>query len=136
MNYRYCWLRDAAMTVGALSMLGSTEEADAFMKWLEDILENAAAPERVHPLYALDGSILGPEAVVDTLPGYAGSRPVRIGNAAQGQVQLDVFGPICAMVAETVNQRGFVTSRDLQTVSACVEAVRRRWREALSPIPI
>jgi len=67
---------------------------------------------------------------VDTLPGYAGSRPVRIGNAAQGQVQLDVFGPICAMVAETVNQRGFVTSRDLQTVSACVEAVRRRWREA------
>ena len=129
-DYRYCWLRDAAMTVGALSMLGSTEEADAFMKWLEDILENAAAPERVHPLYALDGSILGPEAVVDTLPGYAGSRPVRIGNAAQGQVQLDVFGPICAMVAETVNQRGFVTSRDLQTVSACVEAVRRRWREA------
>ena len=128
-DYRYCWLRDAAMTVGALSLLGSTEEADAFMKWLEDILEAASSPERVHPLYALDGSILGPEAVVDTLPGYAGSRPVRIGNAAQGQVQLDVFGPICAMVADTATQRGFVTARDLSTVEACVQAVRRRWRE-------
>ena len=128
-DYRYCWLRDAAMTVGALSLLGSTEEADAFMMWLEVILESASSPERVHPLYALDGSILGPEAVVDTLPGYAGSRPVRIGNAAQGQVQLDVFGPICAMVADTVEQRGFVTARDLATVNACVQAVRRRWRE-------
>lgn len=128
-DYRYCWLRDAAMTVGSLALLGSTEEADAFMIWLEAILDRAASPERVHPLYSLDGSILGPEAVVDTLPGYAGSRPVRIGNAAQGQVQLDVFGPICAMVADTAKQRGFVTSRDLTTVNACIEAVRRRWRE-------
>lgn len=128
-DYRYCWLRDGAMTVGALSLLGSTEEADAFMIWLEEILDAAASPERVHPLYALDGSILGPEAVVDTLPGYAGSRPVRIGNAAQGQVQMDVFGPICAMVADTAKQRGFVTARDLSTVNTCVQAVRRRWRE-------
>ena len=128
-DYRYCWLRDAAMTVGALSLLGSTDEADAFMIWLEEILESASSPERVHPLYALDGSILGPEAVVDTLPGYAGSRPVRIGNAAQGQVQMDVFGPVCAMVADTAKSRGFVTSRDLSTVNACVQAVKRRWRE-------
>ncbi len=128
-DYRYCWLRDAAMTVNTLSLLGSTDEADAFMIWLETILETASSPERVHPLYSLDGSMLGPEAVVDTLPGYAGSRPVRIGNAAQGQVQLDIFGPICAMVADTAKQRGFVTSRDLSTVNACVQAVRRRWRE-------
>ena len=59
----------------------------------EDILENAAAPERVHPLYALDGSIPGPEAVVDTLPGYAGSRPVRIGNAAQVRSSSMSLGP-------------------------------------------
>lgn len=128
-DYRYCWLRDAAMTVGALSQLGSTKEADAFMDWLSQILDVATAPDRVHPLYTLEGTILGPEAVVDTLPGYAGSRPVRIGNAAQGQVQLDVFGPICAMVAETAAARGFVTGRDLETVNACVEAVARRWRE-------
>lgn len=128
-DYRYCWLRDGAMTVGALSLLGSTQEADSFLAWLEAVFASAASPDHVHPLYALDGTILGPEAVVDTLPGYAGSRPVRIGNAAQGQVQLDVFGPICAMVADTAAQRGFVTARDLTIVNACVDAVSRRWNE-------
>jgi trehalose 6-phosphate phosphatase len=129
-DYRYCWLRDAAMTVGALSILGSTAEADAFMAWLENVMEAAGGPDWVHPLYSLEGYILGPEAVVDTLPGYAGSRPVRIGNAAQGQVQLDVFGPICAMVADTAAARGHVTGIDLLTVRSCIEAVARRWREA------
>ncbi len=128
-DYRYCWLRDAAMTVHALSSLGSTAEADAYIVWLANILDAVASPERVHPLYSLDGNTLGPEAVIDTLPGYAGSRPVRIGNAAQGQVQLDVFGPICAMIAATVAVRG-VTSRDLEVVNACVEAVKQRWKEA------
>ncbi len=116
------------MTVHALSSLGSTAEADAYIVWLATILDSVASPDRVHPLYSLDGNILGPEAVVDTLPGYAGSRPVRIGNAAQGQVQLDVFGPICAMIATTADVRG-VTGRDLEVVNACVEAVRRRWKE-------
>ena len=128
-DYRYCWLRDAAMTVGALSLLGSTAEADAYLMWLSNVFDTSASPDRVHPLYTLEGTILGPEAVVDTLPGYAGSRPVRIGNAAQGQVQLDVFGPICAMVANTARARGYVTGRDLATVNSCVEAVSRRWTE-------
>ncbi|NQU36335.1 MAG: trehalose-phosphatase [Actinobacteria bacterium] len=129
-DYRYCWLRDAAMTVGALSLLGSTDEADAFMVWLKRVMVTVGRPDRVHPLYSLEGHILGPEAVVDTLPGYAGSRPVRIGNAAQGQVQLDVFGPICEMVAVTAAERGSVTELDLLTVRSCVEAVSRRWHEA------
>lgn len=128
-DYRYCWLRDAAMTANALTLLGSTSEADAFLGWLEQIFETTASPERVHPLYRLDGSILGPEAVVDTLPGYAGSRPVRIGNAAQGQVQLDVFGPILELVANAARVRGWVTARDLALANQCVEAVRRRWNE-------
>jgi len=129
-DYRYCWLRDAAMTVSALSLIGSTDEADAFMGWLARVVEAAGGPDRVHPLYSVEGHILGPEAVVDTLPGYAGSRPVRIGNAAQGQLQLDVFGPICEMVAVTAHERGEVTELDLSTVRSCVEAVSRRWREA------
>jgi len=128
-DYRYCWLRDGAMTVGALALLGRTQEADAFIGWLNPLFEAAASPERVHPLYTLDGNLLGPEAVVDTLPGYAGSRPVRIGNAAQGQVQLDVFGPICNMIADTAHARGFVTGNDLAIINSCVEAVERRWNE-------
>ena len=128
-DYRYCWLRDASMTVDAIALLGSTAEADAFLGWLEGVFEDCGSPDRVHPLYRLDGSILGPEAVVDTLPGYAGSRPVRIGNAAQGQVQLDVFGPICDLISTAARTRGYVTSRDLALVNACVEAVKRRWQE-------
>ncbi|MFZ1363112.1 MAG: trehalose-phosphatase [Candidatus Nanopelagicales bacterium] len=129
-DYRYCWLRDAAMTVEALALLGSTSEADSYIEWIQDIFTNAAGPDRVHPLYALDGSQLGPEAVVEMLPGYAGSRPVRIGNAAQGQVQLDVFGPICSMLVTAAKARGAVTPTDIRLVSECVEAVERRWEEA------
>jgi len=55
------------------------------------MLAGLPEPERLHPVYALDGSLLGPEAVIDSLPGYAGSRPVRIGNLAEQQVQIDVF---------------------------------------------
>lgn len=128
-DYRYCWLRDAAMTVEALALLGSTSEADSFIEWLQEIFAHAAGPDRVHPLYALDGSQLGPEAVVEVLPGYAGSRPVRIGNAAQGQVQLDVFGPICSMIVTAARARGAVTPTDLTIVAECVEAVERRWQE-------
>lgn len=128
-DYRYCWLRDAAMTVEALAMLGSTSEADSFIAWLQDIFYHAAGPDRVHPLYTIDGSILGPEAVVEALPGYAGSRPVRIGNAAQGQIQLDVFGPVCSMIVTTARTRGAVTATDIEIASDCVEAVQRRWQE-------
>lgn len=90
-DYRYCWVRDAALTAGALVSLGSTDEAVAFLRWLRTMLAGLPEPERLHPVYALDGSLLGPEAVIDSLPGYAGSRPVRIGNLAEQQVQIDVF---------------------------------------------
>lgn len=127
-DYRYCWLRDASMTVHALVLLGSVREAEAFLSWLQQVLTTAISPDRIHPLYSICGSILGPEAVVDTLPGYAGSRPVRIGNAAQGQVQLDVYGPICALVADVARLRG-VTGVDIQIINNCVNAVSHRWRE-------
>ena len=70
-DYRYCWLRDAAMTARALVSLGSVAEADAFLDWLHSIVSSLPGPERLHPVYAINGSSLGPEAVIDTLPGYA-----------------------------------------------------------------
>ncbi len=97
-DYRYCWLRDAALTARALVSLGSTAEADAFLDWLRGVLSGLPAPERLHPVYTLDGSTPGPEAVIDTLPGYAGSRPVRVGNLADQQVQLDVFGAVVELI--------------------------------------
>jgi trehalose 6-phosphate phosphatase len=78
-DYRYCWPRDAAMTARALVSLGSTAEADAFLNWLRGILAGLPGPERLRPVYALDGSAPGSEAVIDTLPGYAGL-PARSGR--------------------------------------------------------
>ena len=128
-DYRYCWIRDAAMTAHVLLMLGSTAEAQAFLSWLQIILATASSPEHLRPLYTIHGQALGPEAVVDTLPGYAGSRPVRVGNAAQGQVQLDVFGPVIELLADLCHERDRVTADDLWLAMTCMEAVAKRWQE-------
>ena len=129
-DYRYCWLRDAAMSAHALVDLGSLAEAEALLRWVDGCVDRTGGhPERLHPLYTVDGLELGPEAVIDTLPGYAGSRPVRVGNAANRQVQLDVFGPIAALVAAVASRRGTVRNQDWRCVKAMVKAVERRWRD-------
>ena len=129
-DYRYCWLRDAAMSARALVDLGSLVEAEALLRWVDECVDRTGGhPERLHPLYTVDGMELGPEAVIDTLPGYAGSRPVRIGNAANRQIQLDVFGPITDLLAAVVEARGSVRNKDWRVVEAMVRAVERRWHE-------
>jgi GH15 family glucan-1,4-alpha-glucosidase len=128
-DYRHCWVRDAALTAQALVSLGSTGEAAAFLAWLHRVLARLPGPERLQPVYALDGSSLPPEAVIDTLPGYAGSRPVRIGNVADQQVQLDVFGPVVELIRALAARRAHLSDADwLVAVSMC-EAVARRWHE-------
>ena len=128
-DYRYCWLRDAAMTAKALVSVGSTAEAEAYLRWVHGVLETLPGPERLHPLYTLAGTTLPPEAVIDTLPGYAGSRPVRVGNLANQQVQLDVFGPVVDLVDALSTARGELTDDDWLMVNAMAEAVSRRWHE-------
>ncbi len=129
-DYRYCWLRDASMAAHALVDLGSLTEAEALLRWVDACIDRTGGhPERLHPLYMVDGTELGPEAVIDTLPGYAGSRPVRVGNAANRQIQLDVFGPITDLLAAVVEARGSVRNKDWRVVEAMVQAVERRWHE-------
>ncbi|MGH4014015.1 MAG: trehalose-phosphatase [Pseudonocardiaceae bacterium] len=128
-DYRYCWLRDGAMSARALVSLGSLGEADGFLNWLHGVLERVLNPERLHPLYTIRGAALGPEAVIDTLPGYAGSRPVRVSNAATQQVQLDVFGPVVELITDLSAARGGVSDRDWELVQAMSQAVSRRWHE-------
>jgi trehalose-phosphatase len=128
-DYRYCWIRDASMTVRELAHLGSTDEAEGYLRWLHGVLATLAGPERLHPLYTLAGSVIGAEAVIESLPGYAGSRPVRVGNLANHQVQLDVFGPVVELVKTLAEARGELRDEDWQMVRAMAEAVTRRWSE-------
>ncbi len=92
-DYRYTWVRDASFSVHALLGLGFTDEAQAFLRWLSGRIEQAS--EESGPLqlmYRIDGSAVPEEEILGHLSGYRGSRPVRIGNGAAGQRQLDVYG--------------------------------------------
>jgi len=91
-DYRYCWLRDATFTLYALMNAGFIAEARAWRDWL--LRSVAGDPERVQILYGVGGQRRVPEYELPWLPGYAGSAPVRIGNAAHEQFQLDVYGEV------------------------------------------
>jgi len=93
-DYRYTWIRDASFTLYALLRLGFRAEAAAFNDWVEtrcEALEDASA---LQIMYGLDGRRVLTEQTLDHLEGYWGSRPVRIGNAAYGQLQLDIYGEL------------------------------------------
>jgi glucoamylase len=91
-DYRYCWVRDATLVLNALLGAGYTEEAGAWRAWL--LRAVAGAPEQLQILYGIAGERHLPERELDGLPGYESSRPVRIGNAASEQFQLDVYGEL------------------------------------------
>ena len=91
-DYRFCWLRDSAFMLTALTGAGFLEEAAAWRDWLVRAI--AGSPDQVQIMYGLAGERLLTETELPWLPGYAGSRPVRIGNGAAGQVQLDVLGEV------------------------------------------
>ncbi len=128
-DYRYCWLRDGALSAHALVSLGSTNEAEGYVRWLHGVVAGLPGPEYLHPLYTLTGTTLGPEAVIDTLPGYAGSRPVRVGNLANQQVQLDVFGPVVDLIEALSTERGKLDDSEWAMVEAMAHAVAARWME-------
>ena len=89
-DYRFCWLRDATLTLLALMNAGYFEEAEAWREWLLRAL--AGLPDQVQIMYGIGGERRMPEWTIDWLPGYEGSAPVRAGNAAACQLQLDTFG--------------------------------------------
>ena len=91
-DYRFCWLRDATFTLQALVKTGYTDEAVAWREWLLRAI--AGAPERLQILYGVAGERRVPEAELPWLAGYEGAAPVRVGNGAVGQRQLDVYGEV------------------------------------------
>jgi GH15 family glucan-1,4-alpha-glucosidase len=126
-DYRFCWLRDATFTLLALMHAGYREEAQAWGAWLRRSV--AGTPAQVQTLYGLGGERWAEERQVPWLCGYHDSRPVRIGNAASSQLQLDVYGELLdALFQET--QLGLVrptASWDLQ--KALVEHLETEWAQ-------
>jgi GH15 family glucan-1,4-alpha-glucosidase len=104
-DYRYCWLRDSALALEALLDAGYTEEALAFRGFM--MRAGTGDPRRIQIMYGLAGERRLTEFEVDDLPGYEGSRPVRVGNAASEQFQLDVYGEVVSVAflgAETLGR--------------------------------
>ena len=91
-DYRFTWLRDSSLILYTLLLLGYSEEAEDFFGWLDRL--RVERRDHVQVMYALDGHAFLPERTLEHLEGYRGSRPVRVGNAAFRQTQLDVYGEV------------------------------------------
>ena len=97
-DYRYCWMRDAWFVVTALRTLGQLEEAEGFGRFIQDLL--GPGRPQLQPLYGVAGETELPEVILDSLRGFDGKGPVRIGNAAAKHLQTDVFGEACASLVD------------------------------------
>ena len=126
-DYRYCWLRDATFTLYALMGGGYREEAQAWSEWL--VRAVAGTPSQLQIMYGLAGERRLTELELDWLAGYKRSAPVRIGNAAHGQFQLDVYGEVMD-VLQLARREGLPLSEDSWRVqSALLGFLERGWRE-------
>ncbi len=124
-DYRFSWLRDGIYTMRALLSLGYREEAQAFFRWQMDATR-PTAPE-VSPLYCVDGSPPADEQELD-LPGYRGSRPVRVGNAASEQLQLDNYGHLLESAARLRAQTGSLGTEAGRQLAGFADFVEEAWR--------
>lgn len=117
------------MAAAALVRLGSNGEALRLLDWLLDVIEAREGADRLAPLYTVSGRELGPEAEISELAGYAGSRPVRVGNAAARQIQLDVYAPIVDLVFVLMERGAPLSSHHWSLVQNLADAVTHRWHD-------
>ena len=103
-DYRYCWLRDATFTLHALMHGGYYQEAKAWQQWLLRAI--AGSPDQVQIMYGIAGERYLPERELTWLSGYEDSKPVRIGNAASEQLQLDIYGEVLAAFHQALGRLG------------------------------
>ena len=126
-DYRYCWLRDATLTVVAMLNAGYADEALAWRQWL--LRAVAGDPADVQIMYGLAGERRLEERELDWLPGHQDSRPVRIGNAASSQLQLDVYGEVLDALYQTRAHGGPADDAAWSLTRVLVEWLEDGWRQ-------
>ena len=126
-DYRYCWLRDATFTLQAFMQLGYYDEARAWRDWV--VRAVAGSPDQVQIVYGVGGERWLPELMVPWLPGYEKSAPVRIGNAAYEQLQIDVFGEIADAMLQTLKGGMPPSPRGRAIRPVVLEYLSKAWRQ-------
>jgi GH15 family glucan-1,4-alpha-glucosidase len=126
-DYRYCWLRDATYTLLAFMNLGYYEEAKAWRDWL--LRAMAGSPRQVQIMYGVGGERWLPEMIVPWLPGYESSAPVRIGNDASQQLQLDVYGEVVDALFQTFKAGMVPSERGRALRPVVLEYLSTVWRQ-------
>jgi GH15 family glucan-1,4-alpha-glucosidase len=124
-DYRYCWLRDTSFTLLVLMAAGYMDEAVEWRLWLLRAI--AGSPGQIQSLYGIDGERRLVEWEADWLAGYENSRPVRIGNAASGQFQLDVYGEVAVALSRTPTASDDLKTPSVAMESALIDHLCRVW---------
>jgi len=126
-DYRYTWIRDATLTLTSLFVLGFTDEAEDFKFWLERT--GAGRPEDLQIMYGIGGERWLPELELAHLAGHRGSKPVRIGNGAVKQMQLDAYGQILEAAYLYTKGGGELSESNWHFLAGLVEIVCQRWQK-------
>ena len=125
-DYRYSWIRDGAFTVQALTNLGHTHEAKAYLnRFLK--FSRSADPAEINPMYVLEHDATLEEVELDHLEGYKHSKPVRIGNEASSQLQLDVYGELVLAIYQLAWSDQEIADEDWTALSQLIEYVCENW---------
>lgn len=125
-DYRFCWLRDSAFILRAFIDMGYDEEGEGFLSWLLHATRQTAP--RLKPLYSIYGRSGGGERDAQALEGYMGSAPVRVGNGAADQVQLDVYGAVIAAAHDYVRRGGRLGAQERRLLLGMGQVVIADWR--------
>jgi GH15 family glucan-1,4-alpha-glucosidase len=126
-DYRYCWLRDATFTLLSFMFGGYYQEAKAWQQWLLRAI--AGSPDQVQIMYGLGGQRFLPEREIPWLTGYENSKPVRVGNAASEQLQLDIYGEVLAAFHHALTRMGKDGEQSFAMLRALVEHLETIWQE-------
>ena len=127
-DYRYTWLRDSSFTLYALLRLGFTWEAREFQRWLKNLLNYDSPQGPLQVLYGLDGAREAPESELKHLRGYRDSRPVRIGNAASTQLQLDIYGEMMDAIYLSTKYGDGISINHWNNLKKTAEWLSKNWQ--------